>query len=76
MFVLKSAETFQHEIRQYMSENDCSILESILAYCDRYGLDEDYVKKYLLTNGLKEQLREECEIKNLIKKTKTKKFEI
>lgn len=76
MINLKTAETFQHEVRQYMCENDCLILEAIVAYANKYGLDEDYIKKNLLTAGLKEQLKEECESKNLIKKSKEPKFEI
>jgi hypothetical protein len=76
MINLKTAESFQNEVKKYITENDCSILEAILAYGERYGLDEDYIKKYLLTAGLKEQLREECEELNLIKKDKELKFEI
>ena len=76
MINLKNAETFQNEVRDYMDSNDCSILESIIAYGVKYGLDEDYIKKNLLTSGLKEQLRVECEMFNLIKKSKETKFEI
>lgn len=76
MFNLKNAETFHYEIRDYMDMNDCSILESILAYGEKYGLDEDYIKKNLMTAGLKDQLREECETLNLLKKDNIVKFDI
>lgn len=66
---LKTKETFLYEIRQMMNEYDLGILEAILKYGEKYGLDENYIANNLMSAGLKEQLQEECEVKHMIKRS-------
>lgn len=72
MLNIKTKETFQHDVKRLMGEYDLNILEAMTMYAQRYGLDEHYVVEHLLSPGLKEQLQEECEAKNIIKRTVTK----
>lgn len=64
---IKTKETFLYEIKQMMREFDMGILEAILFYGEKYGLDETYIAENLITPGIKEQLQEECETKHMIK---------
>lgn len=72
MLHIKTKESFQFEVRKLMGEYDLNILEAMTLYSQKYGLDEHYVVDNLLSPGLKEQLQEECEAKNIIKRTANK----
>lgn len=66
---IKNKETFLYEIETLKREKDMSTLEAMLFYIQKYGLDENYLAEYLLTPKLKQELQEECEKVNMIKKS-------
>jgi hypothetical protein len=66
----KNHQSFLNEITEIRNESDCSILEAIVEYSEKYGLDFEYIAKNLISQGIQEDLRIEAEILNVLKKDK------
>ena len=65
---IEEVEKFSKVIDDLVWEHDISILDAILLHCENTELDMN-VASVLLSSGLKEQLLEEVEKLNLVKKT-------
>lgn len=64
-------EEFSNTIISLASENDDSIMDTIVEYCERNGLEVD-VASTLISSFLKSKIRAEAEELNLLKKKSTK----
>jgi hypothetical protein len=59
-------ETFNEDVKKL--SNNMTVLDSILAYCEKHGLEYATIKT-LLGADLKRSLRQEAEDLNFMKKT-------
>lgn len=68
----KTIEGFTNEVRNTQERDDCTLLEALSSYMEKYELDEEYMIKHLLskTPGLVQDLKEESKKFNLIKTVK------
>ena len=63
-------QTFSTMIEKMASDRSCTRLDAILVHCEESGLEIE-VASSLISNILKNKIREESENENLIKKTST-----
>lgn len=64
----KTKESFYSELVDYMNVNQSTIIEAMVAYQDKYDLDEQYIVNNLMSPGLYEKLKTFAKEHNLIKK--------
>jgi proline dehydrogenase len=64
----KTKESFYSELVDYMNVNQSTIIEAMVAYQDKYDLDEQYIVNNLMSPGLYEKLKTFAKEYNLIKK--------
>jgi len=67
MITIRSKEESIKEIKSISEIENISLLDAILQYIEKYDLDYDYFSKNILTDGLYQKLKVECENKNMIK---------
>jgi len=64
----KTKESFYSELVDYMNVNQSTIIEAMVAYQDKYDLDEQYIVNNLMSPGLYEKLKTFAKEYNLFKK--------
>jgi len=64
----KTKESFYSELVDYMNVNQSTIIEAMVAYQDKYDLDEQYIVNNLMSPGLYEKIKTFAKEYNLIKK--------
>ncbi len=62
--------TFSQKIESFAKTSNLSILESILAYCEKYEIEAETISG-LISQNLKQKIREEAEELNLLPKANT-----
>lgn len=67
MLKVKTPEEFVDEINLIIREEDCSVMEAIIDYAERYDVEFDKLKPFI-ERSFKGALRSEAERKNLLKK--------
>jgi len=62
--------TFSQKIESFAKTSNLSILESILAYCEKHEIEVETISG-LISQNLKQKIREEAEELNLLPKANT-----
>ena len=65
-------DKFLKEVYELIHEQDHTVVESIIEFCEKYELEPESVTKYVKNNqNLKSRLTIECMERNLIEKQAT-----
>lgn len=61
---------FSQKLESFAKTSNLGLLESIIAYCDKFGIEIESISG-LISQNLKRKLREEAEELNLLPKANT-----
>ncbi len=62
--------TFSQKIESFAKTSNLGILESIIAYCEKHEIEVETISA-LISQNLKQKIREEAEELNLLQKANT-----
>ena len=62
--------TFSQKIESFAKTSNLGILESIIAYCEKHEIEVETISS-LISQNLKQKIREEAEELNLLQKANT-----